>query len=90
MKAGRVYQLYCTGSKLGFFGFDLKYEKDTVTPGDTNDDGTVDADDIVEIAYYLMNKPSANFIFKAADINKDNKVDIADIIQIANTIIGTK
>lgn len=90
VKEGCVYQLYCTGSKLGFFGFDLKYEKETVTPGDANDDGKLDADDIVEIVNYLMNKPSANFIFKAADMNMDNKVDIADIIQIANTIIGTK
>ena len=58
--------------------------------GDANADGKVDANDIVAIVDYLMGKPSANFIMKAADVNKDNKVDIADIVQIANTIIGTK
>ena len=27
VKAGSTYKIYCTGSKLGFFGFDYKFEK---------------------------------------------------------------
>ena len=53
-----------------------------IVPGDANNDGKVDAADIVEITNYIMGKASEKFIFKAADVNEDGKVDIADIIMI--------
>lgn len=32
VKAGSTYKVYCTGSKLGFFGFDYQYSKDEPQP----------------------------------------------------------
>lgn len=36
VKAGSTYKIYCTGSKLGFFGFDYKYEKPSTVEDYTN------------------------------------------------------
>jgi len=63
----------------------FKAYKVIVTPGDANNDGKVDAADIVEITNYIMGKASEKFTFKAADVNEDGKVDIADIIMIVRT-----
>lgn len=60
----------------------FKANKVSSIPGDANGDGIVDANDIVEIANYIMGKASKSFIFSAADVNEDGKVDIADIIKI--------
>ena len=60
------------------------------TNGDANGDGTVDANDIVDIVNYSMGKPTSTGTFneKAADMNGDGIVNIADIIQITNIIVG--
>ncbi|MBO4720092.1 MAG: hypothetical protein J5658_09485 [Prevotella sp.] len=55
--------------------------------GDANGDGKVDAADIVEVANYIMGKPSTYFYKQSADVNKDNVINIADIIQITNIIL---
>ena len=55
--------------------------------GDVNDDGMVNATDIVEVVNYIMGKPSTNFSKQLADVNKDNVINVADIIQIANIIL---
>ena len=60
----------------------FKANKVSSIPGDANGDGIVDANDIVEIANYIMGKASKSFIFSAADVTEDGKVDIADIIKI--------
>ena len=59
-------------------------------PGDANDDGNVDATDIVDIANHTMGKATSTGKYneKAADVNGDKTVNIADIIMLANTIIG--
>ena len=36
MKAGSTYKIWCEGSKLGFFGFDYKYEKPSTVEDYTN------------------------------------------------------
>lgn len=61
-----------------------------VITGDANDDGNVDATDIVDIANQKMGKPTSTGKYneKAADANGDKTVNIADIIKIVNTIMG--
>ena len=53
-----------------------------VKAGDANGDGAVTAVDVVEIANYIMGKPSAAFVSEAADMNGDGKVDVSDVLQL--------
>lgn len=57
--------------------------------GDANEDGEVDAKDIVDIANYMMRKPTSTGKFNemAADMNEDGVVNIADIVQIVKVIV---
>ena len=55
--------------------------------GDASDNGSVDANDIVVIVNYLLNKNS-KINLDGADMNKDGKINIADIVQIVNRIMG--
>ena len=57
--------------------------------GDANDDGEVDAKDIIDIANHTMGKQTSTGKFneKVADTNNDGVVNIADIVQIANIIM---
>ncbi|MBO7129862.1 MAG: carbohydrate-binding domain-containing protein [Prevotella sp.] len=55
--------------------------------GDVNGDGTVDANDVVEIVNYLMGKKSDKFIENAADANGDDTINAADIVTIVNIIM---
>ena len=60
-----------------------------VLKGDANEDGEVDAKDIVDITNYMMGKPTSTGTFNemAADINEDGVVNIADVVKIANIIM---
>ena len=55
--------------------------------GDSNDDGEVDANDIVAITNYIMGK-NGNLIKEDTDVNGDGVVNIADIIKVSNAITG--
>ena len=54
--------------------------------GDANDDGMVDAGDVVEVVNAMTGSPSTTFQPDAADTNGDNMLNIADIVQIINII----
>lgn len=56
----------------------------SVTKGDANGDGEVNAADIVEVANYIMGSQSNNFMFDGADANGDRVVNAADIVKITN------
>jgi hypothetical protein len=56
--------------------------------GDANSDGSVDAEDIVEVVNYLKGSPSEKFDDSAADVNDDTVVNTADIVKIVNIIMG--
>ena len=60
-----------------------------IDKGDVNDDGEVDAKDIVDIVNHMMGKQTSTGKFNEneADVNSDDIVTIADIIQIVNNII---
>ena len=87
VKGGSTYALYCTGSKLGFYGFNYAWVK-TPEPekkrGDVNEDGNVDISDIVAV----INQIAGTATYRYADVNEDEKVDISDIVAIINIIAG--
>jgi len=55
--------------------------------GDANNDGVVDAADIMEIVNHIMGQESKNYNPAGADVNKDGVVNAADIVMIVNMII---
>ena len=55
--------------------------------GDANNDGVVDAADIMEIVNHIMGQESENYNPAGADVNKDGVVNAADIVMIVNMII---
>ena len=59
----------------------------TAIKGDANDDGILNAADIVEVVNYIMGTPSDNFIFEMADANNDGTVNAADIVTIVIAIM---
>lgn len=60
-----------------------------VKMGDANDDGTIDAKDIVEVVNYIMGQPSPSgkFVLSKADANGDGAINAADIVVIVNNSI---
>ena len=72
----------------GLVIYSIKLIPGGVIPGDANNDGTVNAADIVEVVNYIMNHPSEKYNEKAADANGDGVVNAADIVAIVNIIMG--
>ncbi|NOZ09201.1 MAG: hypothetical protein GXO91_10080 [FCB group bacterium] len=59
------------------------------TPGDTNDDGVINVQDLVIIVNYILGLADPDTVqFYAADINTDSIINVLDIIIILNLIIG--
>ncbi len=58
--------------------------------GDADNNGEVNAADIVAIVGYFAGIESDSFDFDAADANDDGKIDIADIILISYAIMSKK
>lgn len=52
------------------------------TLGDVNDDGKINAADIVAVKQIMAETASGNIIVDAADVNSDAKVNSADIVAI--------
>ena len=59
-----------------------------ITMGDVNDDGDIDVLDVVAMVNYIMEKPSANFIFAAADHNEDGLVDVVDLVKEVRLVMS--
>ena len=78
-----------TGNTYTEMSFPITILEPSFLEGDANDDGEVDAEDIITITEYMMGKEPENFNFKNADVNGDSVINIADIIQIANCAAGS-
>lgn len=59
-------------------------------PGDADGTGSVDNNDVVTIANYLMGKALDVFDREAADLNSDGKVDLADIVMLINMLLSVQ
>ena len=70
------------------FAFVIEAQEGIFVMGDANDDGTVNAADIVEVVNYIMGHPSDKFNEANADANDDGSVNAADIVMIVNIIMG--
>ena len=68
--------------------YSVKFIPGGAIPGDANNDGTVNAADIVEVVNYIMGTPSDNYNEGGADANGDGVVNAADIVAIVNMIMG--
>ncbi len=58
------------------------------TPGDLNDDGRINATDIVLLRRYVTGGYYDNIVKNAADINGDGKVNTTDIVLLRRYIAG--
>ena len=59
------------------------------TPGDVNDNGTLDVFDIQLLVGYILESDNlpVNFVEAAADYNGDKLVNVADIITLSNDVL---
>jgi hypothetical protein len=67
--------------------YSITFVPSDIQAGDANNDGTVDAKDIVEVVKYIMGTPSDAFEEDGGDANEDGEVNAADIVTIVNEIM---
>lgn len=65
----------------------MTYKEHTFT-GDVNDDGSVNATDVVGVISYIIGNPLGNFNENAADTNKDGMINVTDAVNLVNTILS--
>ena len=58
------------------------------TPGDVNDDGSIDVTDISGVVNFILNTATNGLIERAADVNEDGAVDVTDISGVVNMILN--
>lgn len=86
-----VPAVYLTAWQQKFPNLNATYVGDLPDPnaielGDADGNGSVDENDIKEVANYIMGNPSSNFKFIGADANEDTKVNAADLVKIVEII----
>ena len=69
------------------FDFTFTYPQ-PYTPGDVNDDGTIDLSDAIMVTYHSLHVTPDNFNEAAADINGDGVIDLSDAIVIIYKSLG--
>ncbi|MBO4851254.1 MAG: cellulase family glycosylhydrolase [Prevotella sp.] len=88
VKGGRKYKIYCSGSKLGFYGFNYTYEVGKVTKirGDLNYDGIIGIVDVTLLVDIILNGGQPDL--EVADVNQDGIISISDVTKLVNIILG--
>ncbi len=59
-----------------------------IQQGDADGDGIPDVADIVAMVNYILEKPSSDFVYLAADMNADGEVDIFDVMLAINLVLN--
>lgn len=67
---------------------DADYKKQSYQRGDVNDDGLVDADDLVLLSRLIVRLPDYSGLRWAADINGDGIVNAVDYVSLAKKLSG--
>jgi hypothetical protein len=83
-----VYRSYVKTASGTTYGEEVTFK--TPLPGDANDDGKVNAADIVEVVNAKAGNPSASFNMTNADTDGNGSLTEADITAIANIIVTKK
>ena len=68
--------------------FDLTSAK--YTPGDVNDDGSINIADVTSILSIMAGNQSDSFIREAADVNDDGAINVADVTSVLSIMAGNK
>jgi hypothetical protein len=81
------FDAYFSAAQWGSF---LHVEKIDVTSrmGDSNDDGTINIVDVINVVNYILEKPVAKFNMLYSDMNKDGGINVIDVVQIVKVITG--
>ena len=66
---------------------DFDIDVSNVLLGDVNDDGDIDVMDVVMMVNYMTGKPSASFIFAAADHTGDGEIDVIDLVKEVSLVM---
>ncbi|MBO4813461.1 MAG: hypothetical protein J5523_00725 [Muribaculaceae bacterium] len=74
---------------LNYADMKLKIEKAVAPgmPGDANEDGKVDVNDVTTIINYILQKNPTPFNFDNANVNGDDTVDVMDVTLIIDMIL---
>lgn len=78
---------YFSAAQWGSF---LHVEKLDVTDkmGDSNEDGTINITDVINVINYILEKPVTKFSMLYSDMNKDGAINVIDVVQIVKVITG--
>ena len=68
--------------------FDLTSAK--YTPGDVNDDGSINIADVTSILSIMAGNQSDSLIKEAADVNGDGAINVADVTSVLSIMAGNK
>ena len=61
----------------------VEEETPEFTPGDVNDDGTINVSDYVATAGYILEQDPQPFNFAAADLDGNNDITVSDLVGVA-------
>lgn len=59
----------------------------SIRKGDTNNDKTVNSNDVIEVVNAIMGKPSTDYNVNNVDANRDDEVNAADVVVITSMIL---
>lgn len=85
------FNTYYVSGKFKETGFEtysiLKDLEPEILPGDANNDGQVNVNDITTIAQFILEGSTSPWNFDNADVNKDGKINVNDITGTATIIL---
>ena len=85
VKAGSTYKLYCSGSKLGLYGFVFRAVPSL--PGDVNGSGEVNIVDVTSTISHILGQTPEDFNPEAADVDGNGVVNVVDVTTIIDMIL---